>query len=602
MSVCKSREFLFSQVIFLVFAVASFFLRHQGLSFFDASDFSTAIQGTAIPHAPGYPLYVLLGKFFNWFVQDPFDAQFWVNILAAWITSVFLFLTLAANRPSALLAVLFLLAQSLFQQYILIPEVFTLNLALVSMLIYFHQRFDQELKSRYLFAIGLMYGLGLCHHHLMALMVPASAFLLIRGLRKTRWLQGLGSAALGFVVGLLPLIYFFVSTKSDPNYTYYSVTNLQELLFVVLRQGYGTFKMTGSAAGVSAYAILGVIFGGLFKSGLGIGLLGGVAAMPGYWLSKKPVRAEAVLSISTMIIFMIAFSIMANFPIETLEGKNAFLRYLTFPGFLLLFPLSYGWEWLSRRFGRKVFGAGAGIAFAMGIYSLVHLNYRHYSTIDFHVAQAYHTIQRVMGPQPDTNIEPQFNRCIIFALTDPFHFGGRYYNEFQTDYRCYIFSVATVITGQFQARAEQKLVQKILGADYVLNGKTREAVMLEFFYRAMQDGYRIFAMYPGDLTIFQKPDMQISPVGNIIEILSGAKQIPAEQLAQEYALYLESLKVILSTVEEASIQPEALSDTAVQAPFTNMGLYPQVLKTTPEIIKTADEVRGRAEKFLTHVK
>ena len=78
-----NRQFLASQFAFLIFVFASYFFRHEGLSFFDASDYATAIQGWGIPHAPGYPLYVFLGKFAFLFVKDPFDAQFWVNIFAA---------------------------------------------------------------------------------------------------------------------------------------------------------------------------------------------------------------------------------------------------------------------------------------------------------------------------------------------------------------------------------------------------------------------------------------------------------------------------------------------------------------------------------------
>lgn len=593
-----NRQFLVSQIFFLLFTLVSFFLRHEGLSFFDASDFATAIQGWGIAHAPGYPLYVLLGKFFYLFTGNPFDAQFWLNILAAWVACFFLFKTLAADKSSALVAVLFLLAQGLVQQYILIPEVFTLNLALAAMLIYFHQRFDEGLKLRYVFAIGLLYGLALCHHHLLALMVPASAYLLIRGFKKAKWRQGGALFAAGFLLGLLPLSYFFIATAHEPAYTYYSVTNLKELLFVVLRQGYGTFKMTGSAAGVSAWSIFSLIVSGMFKSTFAVGFLGGLVAMPFFWRSRKPVRATAILSIVTLVIFIGAFCVMANFPIESSEGKNAFLRYLTFPCFLILYPLAFGLERLSQRFGARVFVMAGAVACLAGGFSFAGLNYRHYSTIDFHVEQTYRTIERVMGPQPDNDINPQYNRCLIFALTDPFHFGGRYYNEFQTNYRCYFYSIATVVTGQFQARTEQRLMLKILGADYILNGKTREQVMLEFFHRALQAGYRIFVMYPGDLDVFGKPDMQVTAVGNVLELLPPGAQVPLQQVATEYLLYLESLKVLLQELEQAPIQPRAPSATSLQAPFANLEIYSKLLPLPPEVKARHQEILERSQKLM----
>jgi len=591
------RPFLLSQIAFLVFVFVSFFLRHEGLSFFDASDFSTAIQGWGIPHAPGYPLYVILGKFFYIFTQDPFAAQFWVNILAAWVACYFLFKTLAANKASAFVAVLFLLAQGLFQQYILISEVFTLNIALVSMLIYFHQRFDESLKSKFVFAVGLIYGLGVCHHHFMALMVPASAFLLIRGFRKSGWAKGILLFLAGFVLGLLPLSYLFIATAQEPLYTYFSVTNLQELLFVVLRQGYGTFKMTGSADAVSPENILALIAGGLFQSMFIVGLVGGVLALPFFWRSRKPVSATVVLSVTTIFIFVVVFSFMSNFPIATIEGRNAFLRYLTFPGFLLLFPLAYGWETLGRRFGQKVFVLASVVALVAGAYNFSQLNYRHYSSLDFQIQQAYRTIERLMGPQPDTDVDPKTNRCVLFGLTDPFHFGGRYYNEFQTSYRCYFLSVSTVITGQFQARSELKMIQKVLGPNYDYSSKSRNAIMLEVLMRAMQTGYRVFIMYPGDLEIFKKPDLQVTPVGSILELKLPTAQVPLDQVAQEHASYLESLKVILNELEQAPIQPRVVADTALHAPFMNLEIYSKLLKFSPETQAKHEEIRKRAEKF-----
>jgi hypothetical protein len=595
-----NQQFLCLQIVFLLFTLVSFYLRHEGLSFFDASDFATAIQGWGIPHAPGYPLYVLLGKFFFLITQNPFDAQFWLNILAAWIACFFLFKTLAADRNAALVAVLFLLGQGLLQQYILIPEVFTLNLSLVAASIYFHQCFDETHKMKYVFAVGLMYGLGLCHHHLMALMVPASAFLLVRGFMKTSWVKGCGLFAAGFALGLLPMAYYFIATSHNPAYTYYSVRTLQDLLFVVLRKGYGTFKMTGTAEGVPAWDIFKIIAEGLFQSTFAIGILGALISLPLFWRARKPVSATAILSVTTFIVFVIAFCIMANFPVDSLEGKNAFVRYLTFPGLLLIYPLIAGLEWLARKFGVKIYTISGVIAILAGSYSLAMLNYRHYSTLDFQIAQTYRVIERTLGPQPDTEVNPEINRCLVFGLSDPFHFGGRYYNEFQTNYRCYFFSIATVITGQFQGKNELRLVQNLMDPSYTFIGKTRETIMLDIFARALMKGYRIFVMYPGDLNIFNMPDMQVTPIGSSLELKLPSSRVPLDFIAREHRLYLDSLKVLLDEVEQAPIQPRAVSVTSVQAPFMNLEIYEKLLKFTPELKAEQEQIRVRAEKFMSH--
>lgn len=592
-------EFFAVQIVFLVFVIVSSFFRHRGLSFFDASDYATAIQGWGIPHAPGYPLYVILGKFFNLLTHDPFEAQFWLNIAAAWGACYFLYKTLAANRWAAVLAVFFLLSQYLFQQYILVPEVFTLNLTMATALIYFHQRFDEELHLRWCFGIGLVYGLAFCHHHLMALMVPASIFLLIRGFMKSSWVKGLGLAIAGFAIGLLPLIYFFVAGSMEADYTYFAVHDISDLLFVVLRKGYGTFKMTGTGGEVSAANLLSVIFFGMAKSTYLVGILGAIVAWPFYWRAKKPVSASAVLTTSTVIIFLVLFCTLANFPIETREGQNAFIRYLSFPNLLILYPLAYGWQWLAARWGRWFYSAGYALAFAAAGFSFAQLNYSHYPVIDFQIGQGFRTIERVMDKTPD-NIDPRYMRCVIFALTDPFHFGGRYYNEFQAKPRCYFYSIATVITGQFQSRAEEQLMKKVLGLDYDFTGKSRETVMLDFFARVLKTDYRLFFMYSGDLEYFGKPDLIITPVGNILEIVNADKKIPPESIRLEYVGYLENLKVLLTEMEQAPIQPDELSATSAHAPFANLQIYSQLMKLTPPYSDLETDIRRRSEKLMQH--
>lgn len=59
-----------------------FWNRYSGLGFFDASEFAAHIQSGGIPHAPGYPIYLLLGKFLNFFCRDPFLAQNLISLSA----------------------------------------------------------------------------------------------------------------------------------------------------------------------------------------------------------------------------------------------------------------------------------------------------------------------------------------------------------------------------------------------------------------------------------------------------------------------------------------------------------------------------------------
>lgn len=595
----KSWEFLGSQVLFLVFALVSFVLHHRGLSFFDASDFATAIQGFGIPHAPGYPLYVLAGKVFYIFTSEPFEAQFWVNILSAWIAALFLFLTLAEHRKAALMVGSFLFTQGIFQQYILVPEVFTLNLALASMLIYFHKRFEEAQNPKWLFSIGVVYGLGVCHHHLLALMVPASIFLLCRGFGRDKgaWAKGLGLSLVGFLLGLLPLSYLFVMTAQSPDYSYYSVRTFSDLLFVVLRQGYGTFKMTGSGTAVPVGDLLQVIGDGIFRGTGYLGVLLGLGGVVGLWRGRKSSTAVSLLSLSPVVIFIFIFCALANFPIDTVEGKNAFIRYLSFPSFLMLYPLAFACRWLLERWGSVVLIGGQVVALGLAGFSFAQLDYRHYPIIDYQIESAYHSIHRVMdagGATDEAGVDSRYGRCVIFTVADPLHFGGRYYNEFQAQPRCYFYSVATVISGQFQSRVEQMLMQQVLGEDYPLVGKTREAIHLEFLNRVMTRGYRVFFLYAGDLQFFRRPDLLVTPVGPVLELIPAGREPTSESLVREYGIYLESLKLFLDEIEKVPRLPRTLSASSLAAPFANLDIYPQLVKAPSHYQDLERELRRRA--------
>lgn len=183
-------EFFAIQVVWMIFAVLAVTQRHLGLSFFDSSEFATHIRGSGIPHAPGYPLYILFSKLFFWFLQDPFEAQFWLSLLSSWICTFFFYITVTRQcdnkeyRRAAFITLLFFLSGGLFQLYLRISDVFFLSLALFSILFYFHRRLEEERTPRWIFGIGAIYGLGACHHPLMALSLPASLFFLTRAKLK----------------------------------------------------------------------------------------------------------------------------------------------------------------------------------------------------------------------------------------------------------------------------------------------------------------------------------------------------------------------------------------------------------------------------------
>lgn len=599
--------FLLTCLLWLIYAVTATVQRHQGLSFFDASEFATHIQGEGIPHAPGYPLYIACSKISYFFTSNPFDAQFCVNLLSSLVCVIFLFFTLThstqeKSRPAAIAACIsvgFLLSSGLFQLYVRISDVFMLNLALLSVLAYLHRRFQSDGKARWVLGIGFVYGLGVCHHHTLASALPATLLLFIQRTASLRLALRLLVQAFipGFGLGLFPLLFLFIQSSDDWNYTYYLVRSWKDLLFVIFRTGYGTFRMTASHPQAPAWNVASMIGRGLLTDTRWIGLGIAVLSAPFYLKRKWKTDSSAVFSILSILTFFGIFCSLSNFDWGTLEGKNTFLRYLTVPVLLLLYPAHYGWTQALKRFETQASVVGTIVFFTLFVLGLKHVNFQNYPLIDYQVQEGFKTIERITASSaPSETLERR--NCVIFALSDPFHFGGRYYNEFKAKNPCYFFSLSSVITSQFLSRAEALLVMKYLGGDYVLSGKTRQSTIYDLFQRLLRNGFRLFVFYVPDLSVFGQ-ELQFRPVGNIAEVRLGEVVELAYDREKEFEGYLKSLQALLDQLESKKDLPIALSEDVLKAPFMNLSYYKKSGQLPSQATELEKEVFMRAQKFLS---
>ncbi len=105
----------------------------------DGGELIAAAVTGGIPHPPGYPTYLLLGKLFSWL---PWGTLAWrFNLLSAVCAAVGLGFTAATLRrhapPHAVgAAVLALAATPLLWQQAIVTEVYTLNFAVLAALLW----------------------------------------------------------------------------------------------------------------------------------------------------------------------------------------------------------------------------------------------------------------------------------------------------------------------------------------------------------------------------------------------------------------------------------------------------------------------------------
>ncbi len=221
----------------------------------DSPELIAACRILGIPHPPGYPLYVLLGRVFLFFPlgSSAWRLNFLSSIYHALTLSLLYVLTVKVVRRSlpSLLAIIALGCSYLFWQYSLVAEVFPLNnlfaVALLLLLILARERLSEgndALSRRYIYLFAFVLGLSFTHHQTIVLLLP-SLFLLALDLfppiSRPRWRILL--TACFFLLGLLPFLYLPIRASMRPYINVGDPSNLSNFVKVVTRSSYGTTSL-----------------------------------------------------------------------------------------------------------------------------------------------------------------------------------------------------------------------------------------------------------------------------------------------------------------------------------------------------------------------
>ena len=173
----------------------------------DGGELIAAAVTGGIPHPPGYPTYLLLGRLFSWL---PWGTLAWrSNLLSAVCAAVGLGFTAATLRrhapPHAVgAAVLALAATPLLWQQAIVTEVYTLNFAVLAALLWV-----LEGEKPRPFWVGLLWGLSLTTHLTSVFWLLVIGYSLFNAKTQRRkdakgWAYGLRLTAYGLFLGSLP--------------------------------------------------------------------------------------------------------------------------------------------------------------------------------------------------------------------------------------------------------------------------------------------------------------------------------------------------------------------------------------------------------------
>jgi hypothetical protein len=338
----------------------------------DSGDLITSAYVLGVPHPPGYPLYMLLGRLAT--LVPAGSPALRVNLLSCLFDAVAVGVVfLAAYRLigsvrhvgrglrdrvpafAAAAAGAWLLAFStLFWGYSEVAEVFALNNLFAALLLFLGLEWCRRPERvRLLWAFAFVLGLALTNQQTIVLLVPAFLVLAWAGaaaLRRHGQLRVLAPRSLAvavglFVAGLLPYLYLPLAASASPPMNWGDPTTFGRFVDVVTRKDYGTLSLTGGESG-SIGKQLAVMAASLVHSFVGVGLV--LAALGLLWAWRTR-RAEGIALAVAFLAAGPGFVAYANpaYPDELTKGIVA--RFYILPSIPIGILAGLGAWWVLER-------------------------------------------------------------------------------------------------------------------------------------------------------------------------------------------------------------------------------------------------------------
>ena len=247
----NSKPWIGAVAVMLAAAVLYFLTAARDIVVGDSPELIASAAVLGVPHAPGYPLFAMLGYLFSLL---PFGSvAFRVNLLsvACDVATVgliyFCAWRLTKSQLAAAIAALFLAVTSTFWEWSLATEVFSLNnlfaATLILLLIKWH---EEPERSGFLVSAFFVFGLALTNQHTIVLMAPAFCFAL-----GTRWrflrVRFLLVCFIALVAGFLPYVYVPIVSAHHPAVNWGDVSSIRDLLDLILRRNYGSTRLVAAA-------------------------------------------------------------------------------------------------------------------------------------------------------------------------------------------------------------------------------------------------------------------------------------------------------------------------------------------------------------------
>ena len=278
----------------------------------DVAEMQIVLASWGTLHPAGYPLYTILGNlfvaFWKWLSVPAAVASAGFSLVLAVVTLALLYRLiweLTGNTLPALAAVVLLGVSRTFWLFSSVAQTYTLNAALIVLLIWLSLRYSRHARDRDLILLGLVTGATLAHHRTIVHLLPWIGLLVILPVlwRARPWRAML----IGGVLIVLPLslyLYIPLRTAQGAAYQYMPVKTPSDFLYFVSQKEYSPhLRFVASMAEATER------MGHALELWLGdmsaVGLLGGIAGLTAGILYSTEKRLYLALGLSalSMMIF-----------------------------------------------------------------------------------------------------------------------------------------------------------------------------------------------------------------------------------------------------------------------------------------------------------
>ncbi len=174
----------------------------------DSGEYQYMAHMLGVPHSPGYPLYIFLGKLFTFLPIG--DVAYRINLYSvvfAALAAPLVYWTarrLIPRRAPAALATLILMVTPSMWGSAIEAKSYALHLFLGVLTVFLALRWHQEGRARDFYATAFVYGLALTNHPIIRFIAPALVLLLWMNRARLNW----STLARGVLLVIFPLLMY----------------------------------------------------------------------------------------------------------------------------------------------------------------------------------------------------------------------------------------------------------------------------------------------------------------------------------------------------------------------------------------------------------